>query len=785
LVSSVYNIMMPMCSFPAPTMTKMLLLASCYATIGVVLVSPLVGVADAFAPQPLQRTTNTALNLRVAYQGEPGAYSEKSTRELLGDNVVAIGKPNFEACFRAVAAMEVDYCCLPIENSLGGSIHENYDLMLRYDLTICAEHEFRVQHCVLAKEGVKLPDGRNNDGATVAKYAISHPQALAQCDNYLRSLGITPIPTYDTAGSAKMIKDDDLPDRCTPENTIAIASDLAGTIYGMNCLAKGVEDDDSNFTRFLLLGRKGVLEYLGKDVPSKTSVVFTLPNTAGALYKALACFSLRDIDFSKIESRPTSAALLNYLKFRKSQQTYAEQKKGEDRGTNGEDDLPRFRYCFYLDFLDGQLSSNSENALSNLREFTDFVRILGSYPRKSRLVGPVSIAAEEIKIQRLKDDTEKSIVGSDASNAVDFSGVSMSDDDTDNDNPLNIGLVGFGSFGQVLAAQMVEDNHRVSCLDTNDKSVEAEKLGVDFHFDATTFFKGLDVVVLSVPLIRLQEAVDSLPINELRGKLVVDVSPLNDHPKSILLEAFASYPDIDVLVTNPLLGVLPREEDQPKSDVLDNGVSVMNPIATGSTGIWEGRQMIFERARVANIPRCDRYLEIFENARCEVVEEMASDHDAIISDAQFLTHLVGRLLHQDLLTPTPIMSKEYKDLTKISEMAAAGSFDRFYGMYKYNKHAGEYFKKLRENLTSLECALAARGAYLSAKEELIKGDRQKLLSETRMLLQELARSDFAAAENTRSSSQSIGTNEWDAKKIIEDDDTDIEDDDADNESLII
>jgi len=721
-------------------MTKMILLALCYATIGVVLVSPLVGVADAFAPQPLQRTTNTALNLRVAYQGEPGAYSEKSTRELLGDNVVAIGKPNFEACFRAVAAMEVDYCCLPIENSLGGSIHENYDLMLRYDLTICAEHEFRVQHCVLAKEGVKLPDGKNDDGGsgdgtTVAKYAISHPQALAQCDNYLRSLGITPIPTYDTAGSAKMIQDDDLPDRCTPENTIAIASDLAGTTYGMNCLAKGVEDDDSNFTRFLLLGRKGVLEYLGKDVPSKTSVVFTLPNTAGALYKALACFSLRDIDFSKIESRPTSAALLNYLKFRKTQQTY-------ENGDDGDSDLPRFRYCFYLDFLDGQLSSNCENALSNLREFTDFVRILGSYPRKSQLVGPVSIAAEEIKIQRIMDETE---MGMDASNSFDGSGDGMGEY-ASNDGPLNIGLVGFGSFGQILATRMIEENHKVSCLDTNDKSADAERLGVDFHFDTTAFFKDLDIVVLAVPLIRLQEAVDSLPINELRGKLVVDVAPLNDHPKSILLKAFANYPDIDILVTNALLGKT-------------------------STSMWEDRQMVFERTRVANILRCDRYLEIFENARCEVVEEIASDHDATISDAQFVTHLVGRLLDQDLLTPTPIASKEYKDLTKISEMAVAGSFDRFYGMYKYNSRAGEHIKKLRDNLASLECALAARGAYLDAKEELIKGDRQKLLSETRMLLQQLAKSDYEATENTRNS-QSIGSTQNDAKDEIQDDEMD-------------
>lgn len=295
---------------------------------------------------------------------------------------------------------------------------------------------------------------------------------------------------------------------------------------------------------------------------------------------------------------------------------------------------------------------------------------------------------------------------------------------------------------------------------------------MDFHFDSTAFFKDLDIVVLAVPIIRMQEVVDSLPINELRGKLVVDVSPLNDHPKSILLEAFANYPDIDVLVTNPLVGMLPREEDQPKSNVpVNNGATVMTPKSLGSTEIWEGRQMVFERARVANVPRCDRYLEIFENARCEVVEEIASNHDATVSDAQFVTHLVGRLLDKDILTPTPIASKEYNDLTKISEMAVAGSFDRFYGMYKYNKRAGEHIKKLRENLASLECALAAKGAYLSAKEELIKGDRQKLLSETRMLLQELAKSDFVAEENTRSS-QSIGSTQWDANQI-QDDDRDI------------
>jgi prephenate dehydratase len=381
--------------------------------------------------------SKTALGLRVAYQGEPGAYSEKSTRELIGEKVIAVGRPDFESCFRAVASMEVDYCCLPVENSLGGSIHENYDLMLRYDLTICAEHEFRVQHCVLAKEGVKLND---------IKYAISHPQALAQCDNYLRGLGITPIPTYDTAGSAKMISESHLPDRCTPENTCAIASDLAGNTYGLNCLAKGVEDDDTNFTRFLLLGRKGIVQYLTKSTPAKTSVVFTLSNTAGALYKALACFSLREIDCSKIESRPTSASLLNYLKFRSAQ-------NGGDSSI-GKASLPRFRYCFYLDFLSGELDANTENALAHLREQAEYVRILGSYPQKSRLVGPIAEAAEELKA---KPDTDRSQV----------SLVSLPSDNEEA-KALNIGIIGFGSFGQFLAARM-NGIHRVSCMDQMDK----------------------------------------------------------------------------------------------------------------------------------------------------------------------------------------------------------------------------------------------------------------------------------------------------------------------------
>ncbi len=339
--------------------------------------------------------------------------------------------------------------------------------MLRYDLTIVAEHEFRVKHCLLALDGVKRED---------IKYCMSHPQALAQCDNYLRGLGIQPIPMYDTAGSAKLLQEHAraqagggggttkskskskpsssttaperaLPDKCTPQNTAAIASDLAGIAYGLNCLDDGIEDDDTNFTRFLLLGRSGVSHHLNKQIPSKTSIVFTLPNTPGALYKALACFSLREIDFSKIESRPTSASLLNYLKFKH---------RASGKRARNQADLPRFRYCFYLDFLASELDENAQNALHHLREQAEFCRILGSYPQKSKLVGEVYEQVEQSKMFEVtRDDVTVTSLPSD-NDAVDGGVV------------LNVGIIGYGNYGQFLGKKFAE-HHKVRCIDHLDK----------------------------------------------------------------------------------------------------------------------------------------------------------------------------------------------------------------------------------------------------------------------------------------------------------------------------
>ncbi len=325
--------------------------------------------------------------------------------------------------------------------------------MLRYDLTIVAEHDFRVRHCLLTKHGVEEKD---------IKYAISHSQALSQCDNYLRARGITPKATYDTAGSAKIISKAirgeafgrQLPEGCTPENTAAIASDLAGQTFGLECKAEGIEDDDSNFTRFLLLGRTGVVQHLNKKIPSKTSLVFTLPNSAGALYKSLACFSLREIDMSKIESRPMSAGLLNYLRFRNT----VTQMGGEGGTASSRvKDMPRFRYCFYLDILESELDERVQNALHHLREQSDYCRILGSYPANSRLVGPVADAVEALNAANAGKKVD--------SNDLRLKSLPSDDEDA---RKLNIGFVGYGSFGQYLSKKM-SSHHKLRCIDPLDK----------------------------------------------------------------------------------------------------------------------------------------------------------------------------------------------------------------------------------------------------------------------------------------------------------------------------
>ncbi len=280
-------------------------------------------------------------NLKVAYQGEPGAYSEAAALTAYPD-AQPFPCAVFEEAYEATESNKSDRSVLPFENSLGGSIHKNYDLILTHNLHVVGEVNFKVNHCLMALPGTKKEN---------LTRAMSHPQALAQCDDYLTRLGVIKESAEDTAGSAKKIQDEKL------ENVAAVASERAATLYGMDILDSKIQDDKSNVTRFLALAREPLPPK--EDVPYKTSIVFANKDGPGSLFKALACFALRDINLTKIESRPLKTAPL----------------------AEGLQDSMQFQYLFYVDFEASMAEERAKNALRHLREQTNFMRVLGSYPK--------------------------------------------------------------------------------------------------------------------------------------------------------------------------------------------------------------------------------------------------------------------------------------------------------------------------------------------------------------------------------------------------------------------
>jgi prephenate dehydratase len=275
--------------------------------------------------------------MKVAYQGEAGAFSESAARRLLGNEIVGVPCVSFEQMFAAVGAGEADCCIAPIENSLAGSIHRNYDLLLNSDLTIGGETSMRIVHNLIAPPDVGLDDVRR---------VYSHPVALAQCTRFFtKNPHIEAMPVHDTAGGVRMVMDRGRKDEA------GIASATAAEIYGGRVLLESIEDNAQNFTRFFLLVPPQ-REIAPKETSRrwKTSVVFRVANKPGALFRALGAFAIFEIDLSKIESRPIEGR--------------------------------PWEYAFYLDFI-GQIDeANVARALDSLRELAEMVRVLGSYPTR-------------------------------------------------------------------------------------------------------------------------------------------------------------------------------------------------------------------------------------------------------------------------------------------------------------------------------------------------------------------------------------------------------------------
>jgi len=268
--------------------------------------------------------------VKVAYQGEPGAYSESAVYYYFGSSAQPVPCRNFSDVFRNVELNKTEFGIVPIENSIEGSVNAVYDLFLKYDPKVCGEIILKITHCLIANPGTKLED---------INVIYSHPQALGQCRSFLETLNCELISTYDTAGSVKMIKEQKL------LNSGAIAGERAAEIYGMNILARDIADNPNNYTRFFVLSKTDAPPS-GND---KTSVIFSTKHVPGALYQALGEFAKRNINLTKIESRPTKRR--------------------------------PWEYNFYLDFEGHRSEEKCAEALEGLRRKAVFVKILGSYPK--------------------------------------------------------------------------------------------------------------------------------------------------------------------------------------------------------------------------------------------------------------------------------------------------------------------------------------------------------------------------------------------------------------------
>ena len=268
--------------------------------------------------------------IRVAFQGERGAFSEDAAIKLFGEEINFLPCTHLRNVFQSVLKDDVNFGIVPIENSQAGSINEAYDLLLVYSLNVFAEVILKVSHCLMALPGEKLTD---------IKAVYSHPQALAQCEDFLTTLTAKIVPYYDTAGSAKMIKENQCKDFA------AIASQRAADIYDLEVLLPRIETNTNNYTRFVAISKKKA-KLRERD---KTSLVFSAKHVPGALYKILGIFATRNINLTKLESRPSKTK--------------------------------PWEYIFYVDFEGHTGGEIYRETIRELHNEATFVKILGSYPQ--------------------------------------------------------------------------------------------------------------------------------------------------------------------------------------------------------------------------------------------------------------------------------------------------------------------------------------------------------------------------------------------------------------------
>lgn len=660
----------------------------------------------------------------VVFQGVAGAYSDAAARELLNvaenTHVKPVGLSSFELCFRAVTSGEADYACLPMENTMGGSISDNFDLQLKNSLFSTAEIHLPVRHCLLALKGQRKED---------IKTVISHPQALAQCADYLqRELPwAVAKPESDTAGSAQLIAEKHL------AGYAAIASATASSVYGLEIVEENIQDASDNYTRFLLYSTQPIdpRSAVNDGIKMKCSIVFTILNQPGTLHDAIEPFARHRINLTKLESRPDrrrgrkSSEILRQagpLELLYGQDflsslpvPVAEDEQHQPAG----DSL--FKAMFFLDMV---MSPGANLALREVAMKCPFFRVLGCYPADGVLVGHVANTIgcpdgtnfTRGRISRHLSLTSCSPTPSPSPPPEESSSKRVKH----TGEGLAIGILGFGNFGQFLAKKFVSQNHSLSAWSRSAGRYHeaAQMLRVTLYSDLPSLLQTEkpDVLIVSTSILSFEQLVmEGIPKELVGNCLLVDVLSVKTLAKRVFTQAFKDFPQVDLLCTHPMFG----PESAKRS--------------------WRDLPFVFEKVRIANLERCHRFLDIFQHSGCEMVELSCEEHDEKAANSQFVTHFTGRVLKDLHLRQTGIDTKGFLSLLGLVENTCKDSDDLFVALFRHNPNAACTLSAIRDAVEGVTARLRRTDEPSSLLSDLVNRISPSKTVKVHGLAMELAR----------------------------------------------
>jgi aspartate/methionine/tyrosine aminotransferase/prephenate dehydratase/prephenate dehydrogenase len=601
--------------------------------------------------------------MHIGYQGIENSYSHQVCTKYLDMNKISNDKlkgfeskaepftniihrgemyESFNLLFKGLLFGLIDVAVIPIENSIGGCIFLNFDLFYRYNIKIHCEFHHNIKHSLY---------GLCDDVSKIKK-VISHPQALQDCKENLKKHNFESEEYWDTAASIKRIIE------LNDETIGCIAPHGLGNQDVIELLPN-FNDQGDNITRFYLISLKDKqinLNYLLKkeldgkklvNIKDKFSGYANLKDQIGSLQRYLNKFNEDNINLTKIESRP-------YL--------------GNDRLDNNP-----FSYIFYIE---GVYNLGNNNTDIGLIDSIDPFYYFGKYSL-------VDFIGEEKSTVIPVIPDHIYYCECDSSNCCKLTGKVKSD------NNINVGIIGFGRFGQFIAERMVKYGFNVCSTSRSDYSEIAEKIGVKFY-DNDTFYKEcfskLDIIIFSTSINSFEDVLDNVIENNADGfnnKLVVDVLSVKDYPNDIFKSRNINRDNL-VLLTHPMFG-----PDSAKKS-------------------WVGKKFVYwyDYQDLSNFDdklniNLKYFIKFWENQGCEMVNLDSKSHDFLSANSQFLSHFIGRLLESLNCECSIIDTDLYSNLLKVKDYTLNDSWDLFDGLYKYNTESIETIRRIKFNLYNL------------------------------------------------------------------------------------